>query len=103
MKKHKLIFICSPLRGNIKSNISRAKQYCKLITKLNHIPICPHIYFTQFLDDSILEERMLGMSMGKKLLLLCDEIWIFGNTISEGMKKEITYAKRHNIKMVFFK
>ena len=33
------------------------------------------------------------MDMGLELLKLCDEVWVFGDKISEGMKKEIEFAK----------
>ena len=44
------IYICSPLRGNIEDNINKAKEYCKfVVAKMKAMPVCPHIYFTQFL------------------------------------------------------
>lgn len=96
----KLVYICSPLRGNIKRNIAHAREYCELT--MQHypdvIPIAPHIYFTQFLDDTIPAERSKGMEAGLVLLEKCDEVWVFGiNYPSEGMEREIEYAKAHGI------
>ena len=48
----KKIFICSPLRGNIEENIRKAKGYSREVVLAGHIPITPHIYFTQFLNES---------------------------------------------------
>jgi hypothetical protein len=93
----KNIFICSPLRGNIKPNIKRTKEICKWVIYKGNIPFAPHIYFTQFLDDSKTKERNLGIRSGLEWLRLCDELWIFGDVISEGMKKEIKFAKKINI------
>ncbi len=39
------------------------------------------------------------MDMGLELLKLCDEVWVFGDKISEGMKKEIEFAKKLNIEI----
>lgn len=66
------------------------------------IPIAPHIYFTQFLDDDDPQERRLGLDMGLELLKLCSELWVFGNRLSEGMKGEIENAKRLGIPIQYF-
>ena len=34
----------------------------------------------------------LGKSPGIALMLFCDEVWVFGDVISEGMGLEIEYA-----------
>ena len=92
----KKIYICSPLRGNTKQNIKDAKKYCRYVIKKGFMPIAPHIYFTQILDDNIEEERNLGIKMGIELLKLCDELWVFGDKITAGMNKEISYCKKIN-------
>ena len=52
-----LVYICSPLRGYVLENQQRARGFCKLALQAGYIPIAPHIYFTQFLDDDSPEER----------------------------------------------
>lgn len=93
------IYICSPLRGNIEDNINKAKEYCKfVVAKMKAMPVCPHIYFTQFLDDNNELEREMGMDFGLRLLSECDRVIVFDNNgISKGMKKEIELANRLNI------
>lgn len=88
------VYICSPYRGNIETNTANAIRYCKFAAERGFIPICPHIYLTQFLNDDVPEERKLGLSLGIKLLRECKELWIFSNTISEGMKQEIKVAEK---------
>ena len=90
----KKIFVCSPLRGNVKENIANAKRYCKIVINDGNIPIAPHLYFPIFLDDNKEEERELGIKMGLCLLDSCDEMWVFGETISSGMKQEIEYWEK---------
>lgn len=98
----KLIYICSPCRGDYEKNISKALGYCRVVMK-NYpdvIPIAPHVYFTQFLDDTKPNERSLGMEAGLALLDMCDEIWVYGlNNPSEGMQAEIDYALKNGIKI----
>lgn len=97
----KKIFICSPYRGNIENNISKAKQYCKKAIEEGYIPIAPHLYFPLFLDDKKENERCIGIDLGIELLKECFEIWVFGNP-TEGMKKEIQYAKILNKNIKYF-
>lgn len=96
----KLVYICSPLKGDIQGNIEKAKGYCREALLQGYIPIAPHIYFTQFLDDTKKEERLLGMKCGLELLPLCDELWIYGNNISKGMEAEINYWETKIIKPI---
>ena len=95
-----LIYICSPLRGNYHANILIARQYCRDVIRLRSdaIPIAPHVFFTQFLDDEKPKERELGMDMGLVLLEKCSEVWVFGiDQPSEGMMREIRYARELGI------
>lgn len=87
----KKVFICSPLRGDIQGNIEKARGYCREAIDAGHLPIAPHVYFTQFLDDLKPDERTLGLELGRKLLKICDEVWVYGKP-SEGMKAEIYLA-----------
>jgi len=57
------------------------------------LPIAPHIYFTQFLDDSYPAERELGIRAGLELLRECDEVFVFGDRITAGMDREINVAR----------
>jgi len=98
----KKVFICSPYRGNIENNINKVKYYCKDIFEQGYLPIAPHLYFPQFLDDDNDYERKSGILMGKELLSECDEIWVFGEQ-TEGMKEEIEFAKLKQKIIKYFK
>ena len=97
----KKVYICSPCRGDYENNIQRAKEYSRAAAMRGCIPITPHIYLTQFLDDTVPAERELGLSFGRDLVLLCDELWAFGlNHPSAGMAGEIETAKAAGIPVV---
>ncbi|MDY4669409.1 MAG: DUF4406 domain-containing protein [Oliverpabstia sp.] len=97
------IFVCSPYqpqpresvvsRDQLVSNIEQAKMACQLIVKLGFLPLASHLYFTGFLDDTVVQEREKGMELGQKWVALSDEVWVFGEEITEGMSREIAYAK----------
>ena len=97
----KKIYIYSPLRDNYALNITRAKWYCREVAKRGHIPIAPHVYCTQFLEDTDPEEREMGMEIGLNLLDICDEVWVFGYQLSTGMKAEIERAANKGIPVYF--
>lgn len=98
----KLVYICSPLRGDYEKNAQRAREYCAWVM-LNYpdvIPIAPHIYFPQFLDDTNPTERSLGMDAAMDLLDMCSELWVFLDERyeqSEGMSAEIARANERGI------
>lgn len=96
----KLVYICSPLRGDATKNIRKANEYSKEEALKGTCPIAPHCLFTQYLNDDIESERQLGIDMGTELLLRCDEILVCGNVITEGMRSEITTAIKNGIEIV---
>ena len=102
MQEKTMIFICSPLRGDTEKNIERAKRYCRFVFSKGHIPFAPHVFFTQFLDEKIAEEREAGIRMGLCMLLNCSEVWVFGNSITGGMEIEIAKAKKEGLTIRFF-
>lgn len=91
-------YICSPLGGNVSANIENAKRYARYALECGMAPVVPHFY-ALILDDSKKEERSLGMQAVISLLWVCDEVWVFGDEITEGMKKEIRFAEKLNIKV----
>ena len=99
----KKIFVCSPYRPlaeteesrkvELESNLHRAKTACRILTTLGFMPLAPHLYFTTFLEDEVKRERENGIRLGLQWLEEADEVWVFGDTISEGMAVEIARAK----------
>jgi hypothetical protein len=91
--KQKLVYVCSPLRGNIEKNIAKAKEYCKSVIIAGGVPLAPHIALEGVLDDTKPHERETALAIGLEMLQRCDELWYFGSVISEGMAAEIKAAK----------
>ena len=97
------IYICSALRGHppysadkLQANLEAAKGYCRDVVAAGHLPICPHVFFSTFLDDAVSQERGWGMLLGLELLDLCDELWYWGEP-SAGMAKEIEQARKNGL------
>lgn len=90
----KKVYICSPYRGDVETNVQNARKYCRAAVELSCLPIAPHLLFPQFLDDDNPRERERGMIMAHELIFMCDELWVFGlDNPSEGMGKEICRAE----------
>ena len=94
----KKIYICSRLAGDYEANIEAAREYSRYVMKeCGALPIAPHLLFPQFLDDTDPTERELGLAAGLELLEFCDELWYFGDSVSQGMVREICAAKEMGI------
>ena len=101
------IFVCSPLRprskdptvaeAELKANLDRARRACRMVSDLGAIPYAPHLYATQFLNDSLEAERSRGRELGYEWLRDADECWVFSEHISEGMAAEIALASKLDI------
>src|SRR5699024_4776934 len=83
-------------------NIDRAKTACRLVAELGAVPICSHLFCTQFLDDNIASEREQGRRIGLEMLKDADELWCFSEYISEGMMAEIQEASRLGLPVRMF-
>lgn len=97
-----IVYICSPYSGNVNHNIEMARKYSRFAVDKHYLPIAPHLLFTQFMDDTIPEERETAIFMNFVLMSKCVEMWVFGNVISAGMQSEINRAKRKNMKIRYF-
>lgn len=97
-----IVYICSPYSGNVNHNIEMARKYSRFAVDMHCLPITPHIYFTQFMDDTIPEERETAIFMNFVLMSKCAEMWVFGDVISAGMQAEINHAKCKHMKIRCF-
>lgn len=94
----KKVYICTPLSGDVAGNIERAKRYSEYALRCGAAPVTPHFY-ALCLDDSVPAEREMGINAGLSLLWFCDEVWVFDDQHTEGMRAEIKLAHNLNIKV----
>lgn len=97
-----IVFICSPYAGDVAMNVKNARRYCRFAVKQNYIPFAPHLFFTLFMDDSIEQQRNLGLYFGIIFLSKCAEIWVFGENNTEGMNIEIEKARNLKLPIRYF-
>ena len=97
-----LVYICSPFAGDRSGNTQKARRYSRFAVENGVIPLAPHLLFPQFLDDGKPAERAIGMFMGMVLLGKCEQLWVFGSTISTGMAAEIEKAEKRDMPVRYF-
>ena len=90
------------MKGDVEKNLKLAKFAARVLIGSGYIPIAPHLYFPQFLDDSDQYERIKGIKMGVELVKECDRMWIIGTTITNGMEYEINEAKKVKVPALLY-
>ena len=107
IEKHRKVFVCSPFRPrgatagkraeDLRHNRQLARLACGYAVSLGYMPMAPHLFFPEFLSEDVPEEREAGIRFGLDWLSGCDELWVIGNRVTEGMKREIAVAKELGI------
>ena len=87
-----VIYVCSPYAGDTAGNTDRAKKFSRFVVDKGGIPLTPHLYFPRFMKEET--ERDLALFMDLVLLSKCAEVWVFGDVITDGMRREISYAQK---------
>ena len=95
-----MVYICSPYSGDIERNTANARMYSRFAVAKNTIPFAPHLLLPQYISEE--HERGLAMFMNKVFLGKCDELWVFGNKITDGMEEEIELAGKMRKKIRYF-
>lgn len=92
------VYVCSQYgtRGNRETNLEFAKLFCGAVIEEGKIPICPHLFYSQVLNDEVESQRVAGLRIGLELLEDCSELRIFSR-LSDGMKGEILKAEELGI------
>lgn len=98
-----LVYICSPYSGDTEGNTKKARDYCRFaVMEKNAIAFAPHLLLPQYLNDEDPKERELALFMDAIFLGKCHEVWVFGETVTEGMQREIDRAKRRRMTIRYF-
>jgi len=96
-----LVYICSPFGGD-EQNAESARRYCRFAVTQETIPLAPHLHYPQFMDDSDPVQRKTGLWFALVLLCKTDELWVFGERITAGMKREILQAHARGLPIKLF-
>ena len=100
----KIVYIAHPISGDIAGNLEKVRQIIRHIniTEWDVLPFAHYFVDCYALDDKTPEERERGIKNDIALMRagFIDELWLFGDRISNGMRHEIKLAKELGIKIV---
>lgn len=85
-----VVYICSKYSGDTTHNTEMARRYSRYAVDQGCIPLAPHLLLPQFLSEET--ERELAISIDLRILSLCQELWVCGDEMSEGMQRELEQA-----------
>ncbi len=90
--------ICSPFSGLVERNVAYAKDAMRDALKLGWAAYAPHLIFPEYLDDSIPDEREMGIVSGMTLLDQAEILAVYCDFgVTAGMRREIDrhYDREH--------
>ena len=85
-----IVYICSPYSGDVDRNIEKACRYSRFAVEEGYVPITPHLWMPLFISEET--EREMAISLDLRLIDVCSELWVCGDVISDGMRREMAYA-----------
>jgi hypothetical protein len=92
----KIVYIAHPISGDIKGNLEKIRLIVRHInlSNLDVVPFAPYWLDCHALDDTVLQERERGIRNDEEFFIrgVIDELWLYGDRISNGMRHEITKA-----------
>lgn len=94
----KKVYICAPLEGNVLQNLQNAKRYANYALQCGTAPVVPHFY-ALCREEEPLPDRELDKEARRALLWFCDEIWVFGDEMTDEMRYEIMFCKSLGIRV----
>ena len=96
----KRVILESPYAGDIERNVEYARKCIRHSLSLGESPIASHLLYTQdgILDDTIPNERMLGINAGLAWKEVAElQVFYIDYGYSNGMRYAFNYSKEHNI------
>lgn len=101
----KIVYIAHPIGGDVEGNLKRIREIVLSINQSNPnvVPFVPYYADVVSMDDSNPEHRKRGIRNDMAILSrkgMVDEMWLFGHTISNGMRQEVYTALHFKIPIV---
>lgn len=97
----KIVYIAHPISGDVQNNLASIRKIVKDInlSMKDVVPFVPYYVDCVALDDSNPVHRQRGIKNDHAFFEkgVIEELWLYGNTISNGMKEEIKLALKHGI------
>lgn len=89
----KLVYIAHPVSGDVPRNLMQGREFVQRAYMADVAPLAPWITGCEVLDDNDPVQREIGLLCDETTVTRCDEIWLCGPRVSEGMKRELAIAE----------
>ncbi len=93
----KKVYICAPMDGELEVALERIKAYTEYALKCGAAPVVPQFYL-QCIPNTT-ENTEILRSAARSLLWYCDEIWVFGDEVTEAMASDLGFCRDFHIKV----
>ena len=97
----KTVFIAHPMTGDHEGNTRKIVEICRLVHSEDVIPVHPSFttrrYFTEDPRDRELAKAHIEEYFKRGMV---DEVWLYGDRITAGMRREIALAEKYNVRVV---
>lgn len=95
----RVIYVCHPYGGHPRKNKLSVAKISRGLLDNGLLPIAPQLFFPQLYSERT--ERYRALRKCLDYLLLCDEVRVYGDEITEGMEREIMFAKMFGIPVCY--
>ena len=92
----KKIYVCAPLEA-VPQELKNSKSYYAYVLKKDCVPVGPHAYAVMFGIRNEAEKKEMHRA-GMSLLWFCDEVWVFGEELTEEMQEELQFCRNMKLK-----
>ena len=93
------VYVCHPYSDAPDLNVAKVALICRALVANNVLPIAPHLFIPQFVDEET--DRARALELCCDLLAMCDEVRVYGGRITDGMQREIGHAMQRGIRVRF--
>ena len=100
LTRKKRIYVCHPYRSDPALNSVKVRIIAQNLVAMGVLPVAPQLYLPQFINEET--QRELALALCVELLKTCDEVWVFGEHVTEGMERELVeaHARRMFVRFV---
>lgn len=103
--KMRIVYIAHPIGGDVENNLASLRRIIRNINAYEHntVPFCPYYADVVSMNDNDPSQRARGLKNDMAILSrigMVDELRLYGDTISQGMRLEIEQAYYTGIPIV---
>lgn len=91
------VYICAPITDNLDESIENVKRYARYVLTCGMAPVIPQFYYL-CMSPIAPKELETIRSACTGLLWYSDEVWVFGDEVTENMEYELRFCKTLNIR-----